>query len=59
MSDRIGHRHHGEAEGERDAEKTDPQLRIGGGNDRAAAAAKGQPKSTEKFRDCTLAKMHG
>ena len=59
MSDRIGHRHHGEAEGERDAEKSDPQLRIGGGNDRAAAAPKYKPKSTEKFRDCTLAKMHG
>src|SRR4030081_256211 len=59
MSDRIGHRHHGEAEGERDAEETDPQLRKGGGNDRASAAAKCQPKSTEKFRDRTLAKMSG
>ena len=26
MSDRVGHRHHGEPEGERDAEKTDLQF---------------------------------
>ena len=33
MPDRIGHRHLGEAESQGDADKTNSQFRIGGGND--------------------------
>ena len=55
MPDGIGHRHHGEAESKRDADKTDAQLRIGGGDHRGAAAAKSEPKGAKKFSDRALA----
>ena len=39
MADGIGHRHHGQPEGERHAEKADADLGKTGGNHRAAASS--------------------
>jgi hypothetical protein len=47
MSDGIGHRYHGKAKGQRNAEETDPQFWISGGDDGAAAA----PKYSQKYQE--------
>jgi len=49
VADGVGHRQHGEAEGEGDAEEADPQFRKGRGEDGRTAAAEGQPERTEEF----------
>ena len=53
-ADRIGHRQHGQAEGERDADEADAEFRKGGGENGAAAAAEHQPERTEKFGEKSL-----
>ena len=48
-ADRIGHRQHGKAEGEGHAEQADTDLREGGGENGAAAAAEDEPERTKEF----------
>ena len=48
-ADRIGHRHHGQPEGQGHAQKADPDLGEGGGQHGTAAAAKDQPECAERL----------
>ena len=49
MADRIGHGQHGQAEGERDAEKADPEIGKPGGEHGSAAPAEHQPERSEEL----------
>jgi hypothetical protein len=49
MADGVGHRQHGQAKGEGNAEKSDPQAGKRGGEHRRTAAAKHQPERPEEF----------
>src|SRR5579864_6843052 len=49
VADGIDHRHDRQAEGERDTEKADPEVRKGGRQDCRAAAAENEPKGAEEF----------
>ena len=49
VADGIGHREHGQAEGEGDPEEADAERRKGGGQHRAAAAAEGKPEGAEEL----------
>src|SRR5271163_2813047 len=55
MADRIGHGHDAQSECQRHADKPDPDLREGRGNDRAAASRKGKPESADDLRDVFFA----
>ena len=57
-ADRKGHREHGQAEGERDAEEPYADVRKGGGNYCAPATAQHQPESAEKLRRCAPGERH-
>ena len=54
----IDHGEDGEAEGERDADEADPELRKGCGQDRAAASAQHQPGGSQKFGIETIGNGH-
>src|SRR5882724_173569 len=47
MADRIGHRDHAQAEGERHADQADTDLWKARGDDGAAATRKSQPKGSD------------
>jgi len=46
----VGHREHGQTEGEGDPDEADPQLRIRRGQHRGAAAPEHEPRSPDEFR---------
>src|SRR5690349_12667901 len=49
VPDRIGHGHDAQPEGQGHADKADPDLRKTGGDDRAAASSKCEPKRSDQF----------
>src|SRR4051812_45247248 len=49
MTDRIGHGHDAQSEGERYAEQADPHLRKPGGDDGASASRKRQPERADRL----------
>ena len=49
MADRVGHRHHGEPERQRDAGKADPRAGKGGGQHGTAATAEDEPEGSQEF----------
>jgi hypothetical protein len=49
VADRVGHGHHGKAEGERNAEKADADLRKAGGNDGASTSSERQPEGADRL----------
>jgi hypothetical protein len=49
VADGIGHRQDGEAERQCDAGKADTELRKGGGENGAAAAAENEPERAEEL----------
>jgi hypothetical protein len=58
MADGESHGQHGEAKGQRHAEKTDAQLGVGGGQHGAAAAPKDQPESPYEFSGSAFGQWH-
>ena len=50
-ADRIGHRHHGDAEGQRDADAAARQQAAKAAGDDARAADEDQPERPEDFRN--------
>ena len=53
MANGIGHRQHGEAEGESDSDETDTERGKGGREDGAATAAKDEPEGTKELGNTT------
>src|SRR5437870_3781618 len=49
MADGVGHRHHGQPEGERDPEDPNAELRKRGAQERAPAAGEDQPERADRF----------
>ena len=49
VADGESHGHYGESESQSDAEKTDAQLRVSGGQHGAAATAEDQPERSDEF----------
>jgi hypothetical protein len=49
MADREGHGQNRQAEGQGNAQEADPDVREGGGQHRAPAAAQDQPKRADEF----------
>src|SRR6185295_9512451 len=54
VSDRVRHREHGEAEGERDPDETDAHVRKRRGEDSAPASSEDQPERSDELRCDTL-----
>ena len=54
MADRIRHGHHGEAGRERNAEKSDADLRKAGGDDGASTSPERQPKCADSLGNISL-----
>src|SRR5258706_9991060 len=50
MADGVGHRRHGEPEGQRHAEQPDADTWERGGQDRAATTSQNEPECADKFR---------
>lgn len=55
----IGHGNNGQAEGEGDAGKADPECGKGGGQNGGAAATEHQPEGAEAFRGESTTQCHG
>jgi hypothetical protein len=58
VADRVGHREHGEPERERHAEQADADVREGGRQHRAAAAAEDEPERADELRGASLGQGH-
>ena len=59
VADGIGHREHGQAEGERDANPADADIRKAGCENGTAAAAEYEPESSKGFSDQFVFHAHG